>query len=92
MRSPITSVLLYRTPACWRISVGAANGATICGGLPGTAPDAPAGVAQRDTLDHLCRTWGFTGELTWQETNPGWWSAEPAAGLPVSPSPAGRPC
>ncbi|BEL05545.1 hypothetical protein Q0Z83_037360 [Actinoplanes sichuanensis] len=80
MNPEIKYVLLYRTPSRWRISIVEADGSMGCGALPDTAPDVPAEVAQQDMLDHLRRHWDFAGELTWQETKPDWWAAEPVPG------------
>jgi hypothetical protein len=77
MKPQIKHVLLYRTTARWRISVTEEDGALRCGALPNTSPDAPTEVAQQDMLNHLRRHWDFTGELSWQETQPDWWAAEP---------------
>jgi hypothetical protein len=73
----IQFVLLYRTPTEWRISVSEEPGGFGCGSLPDTPPDAPIETAQQDMLDHLRRHWNFTGDLTWQQTKPDWWAAEP---------------
>jgi hypothetical protein len=73
----IKYVLLYRTPRCWRITVSEEPGGLGCGELPGTPPDASIEVAQQNLLDHLRRHWNFTSELTWQQTQPDWWAAEP---------------
>ncbi|MFC4068646.1 hypothetical protein [Actinoplanes subglobosus] len=79
MNPQIKHILLYRTPDRWRISVTEEDDAIGCGGLPGTAADAPIEVAQQDLLDHLRRHWGFTGDLSWHETEPDWWAAEPTS-------------
>ncbi|MFC5004446.1 hypothetical protein ACFPIJ_42300 [Dactylosporangium cerinum] len=70
-------VLLYRTPTKWRISVAEVPDAIACGDLPDTPPDAPIEVAQHDLEAHLRRHWNFTGELTWSQTEPDSWAAEP---------------
>jgi hypothetical protein len=75
----IKYVLLYRTPREWRITVCEIPDAMACGDLPDTPPDAPIEVAQRDLLEHLRRYWNFTGELTWQQTKPDRWAAEPTS-------------
>lgn len=77
----IEHVLLYRTPECWLFSVYQEPGGIACGDLPDTSPDAPVEVAQQNLLRHLHSDWGFTGQLTWQETKPDWWAAEPATEL-----------
>jgi hypothetical protein len=77
MNSQIKYVLLYRTPTEWRISVAEEGGAIACGALDDTASDASAEAAQQEMLDHLRRHWDFTGELTWHETTPDRWAAEP---------------
>jgi hypothetical protein len=73
----IKYVLLYRTPRAWRITVCEIPDAMACGALPNTPPQAPIEVAQRDLLEHLRVCWGFAGELTWHQTEPDGWAAEP---------------
>jgi hypothetical protein len=75
-RVDIQYVILYRTQKDWRISVHQGADGIGCGSLPRTAPDAPIEVAQEDLRQHLRQHWGFTGELTWHQTKPDWWSAE----------------
>jgi hypothetical protein len=73
----INYVLLYRTPDRWRITVAEIPNAIGCGALHDTPPDAPIEVAQQELLEMLRRSWDFTGQLTWTQTAPDWWAAEP---------------
>jgi hypothetical protein len=75
----IEHVLLYRTPECWLFSIYQEPGGITSGELADTSPDAPVEVAQQDLLAHLRGTWQFTGQLTWEQTKPDWWAAEPAS-------------
>jgi hypothetical protein len=74
----IQHVLLCRTSECWLFSLYLEPGGISSDELAGTAPDAPAEVAQQDLLRHLRDTWQFTGRLAWEQTKPDWWAAEPA--------------
>ncbi|GII24643.1 hypothetical protein [Planosporangium mesophilum] len=73
----IQHVVLYRTPKGWRVSVTEIPGAIGCGVLPDTPQDAPIEIAQDDLLQYLRQYWNFEGTLTWQQTEPNWWAAEP---------------
>ncbi|GAA1652389.1 hypothetical protein [Actinoplanes couchii] len=42
---------------------------------PAPASGEHVAAVRRDMLDHLRRTWGFTGDLTWRETGPDSWVA-----------------
>jgi len=76
--SKVRWVLLHRTSANWRITVAEIPDAIACGELPDMPPDASIEVAQRGFEAHLLRRrWDFTGELTWHQTEPDCWAAEP---------------
>ena len=77
MNGAVQHVLLYRTPQQWRITVSESPAAMACGALPDTPPDAPIDVAQEALLDHLRQHWNFKGQLTWRQTKPDSWIAEP---------------
>jgi hypothetical protein len=78
-QADIEHVLLYRTPECWLFSIYQEPGGISSGELADTSPDAPVEVAQQDLVKHLRSTWQFTGPLTWEQTKPDWWAAEPAS-------------
>jgi hypothetical protein len=70
-------LILYRTPRCWRITMGGPEG-MACGALEDTPADAPFSVAEHDFRQMLHRNWGFDRPVTWNETKPDWWSADVA--------------
>ncbi|MFF5229205.1 hypothetical protein [Dactylosporangium sp. NPDC000521] len=73
-------VLLYRTAADWRFSVGESPENVSSGVLPGTPPDAPVEAAQRDVRTHLRDGWPVPDDLTWRQTSADSWAAVPLSG------------
>ncbi|GAA1526915.1 hypothetical protein GCM10009827_049750 [Dactylosporangium maewongense] len=73
-------VLLYRTAAEWRFSVGEFPENVASGILPDTPLDAPAEAAQRDVRAHLAHGWPSPDTLTWRQTSADSWAAVPLSG------------
>jgi hypothetical protein len=79
-------LILYRTPRCWRTTVGGPEG-IACGALDDTPADAPFSVADQEFRQLLRDAWGFDRAISWHQTKPDWWSADVRPELRSDPGP-----